>query len=327
MLLSVVVLSYNRPFQIARILENFLGFEDSRVNLIIKDDKSPKLEEIKNIFNLYKGKLKINCTLFVNDKNLGYDLNLWSSFFIFDSEYIFLLSDDDYIKLDYFSTLLDLLSLKEHKVYFTPFSRNGTLGRINVGHYSLSKFSNVIYNSVLFSGLIFHSKSVREIPIGSKELENSIYSQVIISSILIYNSKTFGVSPAGILFVGGDGENFFGKNQSAVEVDKLSDRSSVVSNLNYQKFLLLAVLKLSEYTNSNIYNFFLKEYKIRLLGYMLKIRSLGIKIYLKFSLSFVKSHANKFIFHVLFLFIFFFFPAEFSKKLYNLGVKKLRNDD
>ena len=39
MLLSIVVLSYNRPAQIERILKNFIGFNDNRVQLIIKDDR------------------------------------------------------------------------------------------------------------------------------------------------------------------------------------------------------------------------------------------------------------------------------------------------
>lgn len=43
MLLSIVVLSYNRPAQIDRILKHFIGFEDDRVQLIIKDDVSPRI--------------------------------------------------------------------------------------------------------------------------------------------------------------------------------------------------------------------------------------------------------------------------------------------
>ena len=54
MLLSIVVLSYNRPEQIERILKNFIDFKDDRVQLIIKDDVSPRFSEIERIVNDYK---------------------------------------------------------------------------------------------------------------------------------------------------------------------------------------------------------------------------------------------------------------------------------
>jgi hypothetical protein len=54
MLLSIVVLSYNRPIQLRRILDHFIGFADNRVKLIIKDDQSPNFDEIEKIFNFYR---------------------------------------------------------------------------------------------------------------------------------------------------------------------------------------------------------------------------------------------------------------------------------
>jgi abequosyltransferase len=135
MLLSIVVLSYNRPIQLRRILDHFIGFADNRVKLIIKDDQSPNFDEIEKIFNFYRNQIEIECELYRNNRNMGYDLNLWSSFWSFNSDYIFLLSDDDYIKTEFLSLLLDELTLKKYKFYFTPFIYNGVIGRHKIDMY------------------------------------------------------------------------------------------------------------------------------------------------------------------------------------------------
>lgn len=327
MLLSIIVLSYNRPKQIERILKNFIGFHDKRVRLVIKDDGSPKFDEIQEIYNLYKANINIECILHRNEVNLGYDLNLWTSFWTFDSDYIFLLSDDDYINVKSLPLLMDQLSQRIYSVYFTPYYIDGNIGRFEIEKYNINNFSNNIYNSILFSGLIFKVDDVKSIPLEAKEIDNSIYSQVIISSILIYNDKGFGVAPSGILYVGGDGENYFGKNPKAIEKEKLADRTTTIANLHYQKFLLNSVRKVSEYTSSEIHVQFLKVYKFRLIGYLIKVRSMGIGVYVKFIKDFRKSHAKSYFPHCLLLFILIFCPAFISKVFYKFGLNHLRNDD
>jgi len=327
MLLSIVVLSYNRPIQLRRILDHFIGFADNRVKLIIKDDQSPNFDEIEKIFNFYRNQIEIECELYRNNRNMGYDLNLWSSFWSFNSDYIFLLSDDDYIKTEFLSLLLDELTLKKYKFYFTPFIYNGVIGRHKIDMYDKKRFSEIIYNSILFSGLIFECNAVRNIEISKVEIENSIYSQVILSSILIFKTEGYGIVRSGILYVGRDGENYFGKNPSTIEKDKLSDRTLITSNLHYQKYLLSAVVKIASHTESNIYHLFLKEYKKRLIGYMLKSRALGIKTYLRFMDSFLKSHTSRYRLHLVLLFIFCLYPASVSRLFYNIGLKYLRKDD
>lgn len=327
MLLSIVILSYNRPNQVSRILEKFVGFDDKRVQIIIKDDRSPRIKEIQEVYHFFKDQILIDCVLFENDKNIGYDLNLWSSFWLFDSDYIFLLSDDDYIEVESLPSLLNQISFGENSVYFTPYICDNKIRRLEIEKYDINKFSNVIYNSILFSGLIFHCNSVRNIPLKESQIKNSIYSQVIISSILIFERKGFGITPSGILFVGGDGENYFGKNSSAIDKEKLANRSLVVSNLNYQSYLLAAVMGLANFTSPVIYEQFLREYKIRLIGYLVKVRALGIRSYVPFIISILKSHANKFVLPLIFAFLFCFCPAFIAKFLYKIGVKYFRNDD
>ncbi len=89
MLLSIVVLSYNRPKQIERILKCLVGVEPSDFDLIIKDDLSPRRNEIADVVNCYSGTLNFDVKLHINDDNIGYDRNLIDAFDITESEYVF----------------------------------------------------------------------------------------------------------------------------------------------------------------------------------------------------------------------------------------------
>ena len=63
MLLTFVVLSYNRPDTLERILSHFNGFSEKDVSIVIKDDDSPDFLLIEKIVNKYKNTLEIPLTL------------------------------------------------------------------------------------------------------------------------------------------------------------------------------------------------------------------------------------------------------------------------
>lgn len=276
MILSIVVLSYNRPRQIDRILKNLKCAETADFNLIIKDDCSPRQDEIQAIVESYLGQHKFDVIIHKNESNLGYDRNLLDAFNITDSEYVFLLSDDDFVDGKHISDLCQLLSMRQYKFYFTPYVDSGIVRRKDIHKYDLCKFHEVIYNSVLFSGLIYERRAVINLPKDELFLSNSIYSQVYLAALIIYNESAFGEAPDGLLHLGGDGENFFGKNEAATNREALRDRSGIASNLRYQRFLLAVVAKISEETNAAIENVFKDEYNRRLVSYLLRARASGL---------------------------------------------------
>lgn len=320
MLLSIVVLSYNRPEQVERILKNFIGVQVSDFNIIIKDDLSPKLPEITSVIKKYAGRLEIEVVLHVNQKNMGYDKNLLDSFIVVDSEYLLLLSDDDYINGTHVSMLLSILSKREFHVYFTPYTEGDIIKREIDYTYDMKRFSDVVYNSILFSGLIIDRLAVCSLKLNYEFISDCIYSQVYLVSLLVYQQGGYGVMPAGILYLGGDGENFFGKNASAKNSTLLSDRKSIDADLKYQKLLLRVVDEISENTSHHIKNMFMREYRKRLVGYGLRARSYGVQTYIKFFLSCVMSDGQVRLYSLIILFMIIFMPAFFSKKIYDVGV-------
>jgi len=324
MLLSIVVLSYNRPKQIRRILNEFVGVINKDCNIIIKDDVSPRALEIKSIVTEYKGKIGIEVLMYTNSLNLGYDRNLLDAFYITNSDYVFLLSDDDYLIGSELNKLLSAIRAKEYEVYFTPYSSKGLVNRKKDSGFFLGKFANVIYNSILFSGLIFDRKRVVSLDKDKDFLSNCIYTQVYLAARIIFENKTYGFVPEGILILGGDGENFFGKNQAAINSDVLSDRTKIISNLNYQSFLIKVVNEMSCKTDKRIKILFMREYFKRLVSYSLRARGAGLSSYAQFIGAYIKSEIPFNVMFFISLLLLFAVPRFLAKKINNFGLRKMR---
>ena len=182
----------------------------------------------------------------------------------------------------------------------------------------------MIYNSVLISGLIFNKKAVAALKIDKQYFAQAIYTQVYLSTMTVLKDEAYGTAPSGILEVGGDGENFFGKNQSATNRDLISDRKQISSDLNYQQFLLRVVDRISVDSGKEISKLFWKNYSKRLLGYGFKARSLGLSKYKVFLKAYFNDRVKKTQF-ISFLFIcLILMPAFFSKYIFKLGRFLLR---
>ena len=317
MILSIVVLSYNRPVQVERILKNLDRVTSSSFNLIVKDDCSPLQNEIRSIVECYRSKLNFDVQFYPNAVNLGYDRNLLDAFNVSSSDYVFLLSDDDYIDGNKLNELIQVLSEKAKKVYFTPYIENGKIRRTNINvAFELAKFSDFVYNSILFSGLILHRQTVLNLPKDLSFLSNCIYTQVYLTCVIIFHEEDFGFAPENLLYLGGDGENYFGKNSSAQNSRLLIDRNQILSDLNYQQFLLRVVHKVSIDTNALVYKSFLTEYKKRLVAYALRSRTVGLKGYISFLKGYASSEIVGGLFLSLVFIMLFFLPSFITKELY-----------
>lgn len=324
-LLSVVVLSYNRPEQIRRILEKISCTTCTDFNLIVKDDCSPRQSEIKDVVQEFKNIALCEILFHSNDENMGYDKNLYDAFFITNSEYVFLLSDDDFIEGDKIEGLIKILRSDNRSVYFTPYYSNGALNRFGSNLFDLNRISSVIYNSILFSGLVFKRNRVLKLDLDTNFLANCIYTQVYLSTVIIYQDKDFGFGPNGLLYLGGDGENYFGKNKAATNKEILRDRESITANLKYQTFLIKVVEKIAIDTERGVYINFIKEYNKRLVSYGLRAIIAG-KADFKSFVDCLTSTGYSVPLYVRFSFVLIrFIPTKCLKALRKQLIRLLRN--
>lgn len=324
MILSIVVLSYNRPKEIERLLNKLSCVSSGNFEVIIKDDCSPACEDIRSIVDFYRDKLKFNLIFHQNSHNLGYDLNLLDAFNISQSDFVFLLSDDDFLDGSKIDELLDFLKSTEVDVIFTPYFSNGSYFRYAISGFNINNFHNFIYNSILFSGLIFRRSSVLSLRLNLDFLSNCIYSQVFLSCYLVFANKSFAVAPRGLLFLGGDGDNFFGRNQSAVNSELLMDRSTIIANFKYQSFLIDTVWNLANATDFAIYKNFLKHYNLRLVAYFFRARSFGFVEYRSLFNIVFNSNLSLPIFVKFTIVLIGFIPSILCLHLYRFGFKYFR---
>jgi glycosyltransferase involved in cell wall biosynthesis len=283
--LTIGIISYNRPLELFRTIKSLLPLPEE-VEVVICDDKSPRLNEIKNCIVDF---IKIKQIRFIsNDENLGYDRNLFQVIELSQSNHVLLLGDDDYLEPGAIKNMLDFIgSVNSFECAFIRYRNDANYSR----NYSSNKYFDTntlvkdgafIYNSILFSGLIFSKKSVLDFQNILKNYFYSIYIQVAIFSLLNIKYGSYFIQGPGII-VGGDGESGFGFNEASSKIDfDLKDRSSVISNLSYHKRLFDVIISISNDTSNNIYDVFLKEYKIRSVKAFFIARKSGRRYVLKY---------------------------------------------
>ena len=335
--LTIGIISYNRPLELARTLKSLLPLPND-VEVLICDDKSPKINEINNsIIKIVNDNTNIR---FENNvKNLGYDQNLFNVIECSNSPNVLLLGDDDYLELGVIENLLKFLkNSTDFKCGFLRFKSISDIKykRESDKHiYYDNKFINIngsfLYNAILFSGLIFHKDSVILNKHIFKKYFNSIYIQVAIFAFLNNLYGSYNISGPGVI-IGGDGESGFGYNEASTNNDlDLKDRSSIISNLAYHKRLFEVIKNIDIDINQSIFKAFIKEYKIRSIKAMHIAKTKGnnyLKLYwnelaaLKINGMWILIPFYIFIYVIPLDFLNFFF--KFSEKLF-LNFRKFKN--
>lgn len=332
--LTVSILSYNRPYELHRCLESLLPLP-SDVNVMIFDDCSPKFTEIESqLSNLLSNQPQIK--LIKGVKNLGYDANLFNSIVSAEGEYVFLLSDDDYLEAGTLSSVIASLNSCNEDVLFTRFVES--FPDANSSEFSKSRFrrfwpsdqyfgpealcrdGSIIYNSILFSGLIFRKSTVVSFNQILNDYLRSIYIQVAIFALLMNSTGARFISGPGIL-LGGDGENGFGTNASSIGDQDLADRSSIHSNLKYNTRLLKVIESLGSILGSQFIRSFYDEFNFRSISGMRHARNISrndLVLYWKQLSEMTKFRKKR---YFIIFFVIYLFPASLNTWLINAAAR------
>jgi hypothetical protein len=266
--LTVGIISYNRPVELARTIKSLLPLPPL-VEVVVCDDKSPKITEI--IESIKEFAQIDNIRFISNETNLGYDRNLFHVIELSNSEHVLLLGDDDYLDVGSIQNILNFIvktsNFQSGFIKFSDVKKEKYSRNYGVTKYfdfnQIQKDGSFIYNSILFSGLIFNKKSVLDSRDIFEKYFQSIYIQVAIFCQMSSKHGSYFIDGPGVI-VGGDGENGFGFNDASVNLDfDLKDRSTIISNLTYHKRLFDVLKKVDSDINQNISKPFCFEYKLR----------------------------------------------------------------
>jgi hypothetical protein len=277
-LLTVGIISYNRPFELERTIKSLLPLPDN-VEVVICDDNSPKIDEI--LIHVKDHIKDSNINFVSNSVNLGYDRNLYKVIQLANSEFVLLLGDDDYLETGALQNIINFLkNHKDLKCGFIKYTDEFATSRsFNSNVYfdktTLMKNGDFVYNSILFSGLIFSKQHVVLYENIFEKFFHSIYIQVAIFCFLNAKYGSYFIHGPGII-IGGDGENGFGFNEASSKADiDLMDRTKSISNLSYHKRLFNVLLNIEYEINSKFFDKFIFEYKIRAIKALFNARKIS----------------------------------------------------
>lgn len=297
MILTIGITSYNRINELKRCLKSIDTKYADDIEVIVSEDCSPMHLDIEKMVLEEKEQSKYDIKFYSNEKNLGYDKNLGEIIKKANGSFILFMSDDDKFYPNQIDSII--LTLKNNincGILYTSFIYANTkkLDRfhgynhdINATFYDAGKY---IYDSILFSGLVFNKEYIKNID--AERFINYNYFQVYLFLNTI--SKHGGIYKKDPLVICvSDGENAYGISESSGGNKLLADRKSVISNLEFNKKLIEIIECFDKDNNSKVFKQFERQYNLHSYSglsiarksgkkyfneYWNKLRTLGIKI-------------------------------------------------
>lgn len=263
-ILTIGITSYNRIGELERCLGSVGTRYPAAIEVLVSEDKSPQRHKIKEMVENFSKKAPYDVIFHSNDENLGYDRNLKNIIDMSHGEYVFLISDDDYIVQGAVDKILGILKRHQPGMLYGAYKLiDGSYGRMYIKSKKIKKSvkyaSEHMLDSILFSGLVFKKDVVDGL--NAEPFLNKNYFQIY---LFLYTLSFFGgiyLNTPTVVCVG-DGENAYGKSKSSIKNPLLADRKSVYSNLEFHKGLIYTVRKFDQDFNTNTFKKFEREYNL-----------------------------------------------------------------
>ena len=283
-ILSIGITSYKRINELVRCIKSVDTKYVDDVEIIVSEDCSPLSKEIGEKVEELKKDSKYTLSFMPNEHNLGYDRNLAAIIQKSRGKYVFLISDDDALYEGFLDLLIPFLkdSNNNYGVLYSPFVyssssvRDRNYGKNMVLERGEDNCKRHIYDSILFSGLIFKKEYVETL--SAERFLNLNYFQVYMFLKTMYNCGGYYFEHPSIWCVG-DGENAYGLSESSGGNKALQDRTSVISNLEFNKTLFKVIKMFDEEEQTHVFSSFEKQYSLHAYSGMSIARSSGKKYF------------------------------------------------
>lgn len=273
--LTLVILTYNRPRQIAKLIYEIISYSKKyKFNIIILDDS--KNSKSEKYFEKIKKISTINFTYIKNKKNIGHDKNYIKGIKLSKTYYTWIIGDSTRVDINFFDKLHKILNYKndlivlgaKNREYFLKKKielRNKHLMLENLAWYLsllgstiLSKKVTKDYKKINFNkfknfphlGLIFSKIYLRDIRI-------KIFKKPVISS---FNKKSYWLKDIFNVFLIDLSNSInnlpYYKNESKI--------AAVRNHSNYSRifnFINLLILKSENYYNLKVFLRYRKDFK------------------------------------------------------------------
>lgn len=280
-ILSIGITSYKRVNELIRCIKSVQTKYTNDIEILISEDCSPLSNEIKSAVEAIQKESPYVIRFTTNEHNLGYDMNLGAIIQKCSGKYVFLMSDDDAL---YDGALDQIIPFLLHSdtnsgVMYAPFVFSSSMSKdrnrghadfdIEKGEISASKY---IYDSILFSGLIFRKEYVEGFD--SSRFKNYNYFQVYMFLKMLYHYGGHYFAHPSVLCVG-DGENAYGISESSGGNELLAHRESVKSILEFNKTLIKVIRIFDNEEDTHVFDSFEKQYSLHAYSPMSIARKCG----------------------------------------------------
>lgn len=286
--LSIGITSYKRIKELERCIKSVDTKYVDDVEIIVSEDCSPLSKEIGEHVDALSKEIPYELKFMPNEHNLGYDRNLGAIIKKSRGEFVFLMSDDDAFYPGFLDILIPFVKSqvsKNYGVIYAPFvyedtrrkDRNhGKDMQIEAGEENAAK---LIYDSILFSGLVFKREYVEKLD--AEGFLNMNFYQVYMYLKMIYHYGGYYFAHPSVLCVG-DGENAYGKSESSGGNALIADRSSVMSNVEFCRTLIMVVKRFDQEEGTHVFKSFEAQYSFRSYTLLSMARSVSIPFFKDF---------------------------------------------
>jgi len=281
--LTIGITSYNRVNELIRCIKSIKTKYIDDIEILISEDKSPLSLEIKTRVERLANTSKYNIRFTTNEKNLGYDMNLGAIIKKSRGDFIFFMSDDDMVARNSLDEIVEFIKKgKDVGVMYAPFRYAGTKKKDRVrgeNHFipfGENSAQKLIYDSILFSGLIFKKEYIEKYD--SSRFKNINYFQVYIFLQMLLHHGGYYFSRPSVICIG-DGENAYGVSESSGGNKILANRKSVKSNLEFNKTLIKAIRMFDKDEHTNVLKSFSKQYSLHSYSGLSIARREGVTYY------------------------------------------------
>jgi|APSaa5957512535_1039671.scaffolds.fasta_scaffold09586_5 hypothetical protein len=323
-LLTAVVLSYNRPRELLRCLNSIDIEPCSSFKVFINDDFSPRRKEIAGIVSEFKAKSNYLIVDNHNNTNLGFDRSYYNSIKAnLDSQHLLFITDDDTFISGGLLKLYNFLKVSKPPLLFTKYysSFDGRYYRrpLNTAH--KSNYENLlssIDNLILLSGMCINTDSFIDFDI--EKTRDTFYTQVYVGSRIILNDGCQYLDMGLIKYIG-DGDNGFKSKKKNINPNLISDRNNPLSNIEYNKGLVEVYHRINEVTNNQLIKDLSKNYHRRKFGSFVYAASFGKRSLIRFYLAIRRLNLRHSFYSELYLVITLLLGYRSANKFYRLLLK------
>lgn len=285
-LLTIGITSYNRINELVRCINSIQTKYSDEIEVLVSEDNSPQSALIESAVKELAETSSFSLRFSRNEVNLGYDMNLGAIIKHSNGQYIFFMSDDDIIYKGCLDNIIEYLKKtnrpNELGVLYAPFvySESLELDRNHEVEHDIEasekNAAKYLYDSILFSGLIFNRSYVEKLD--SSRFKNYNYFQVYMFLEMIYKYGGHYFKQPSVVCVG-DGENAYGISESSGGNEILANRKSVKSNLEFNKTLFKVIRLFDSDNQTDVFSKFQKQYSLHSYSGLSIARRQGIKYY------------------------------------------------